>query len=144
MALHAWAKGEFRRGNVEEARRILKLCADHVNEEDNESIAKELSSQENVDSSSEILEDVKILRASPHVAHLYAQLEEAEGQLKPALRKYRFAAKLFPNDAYILQSLAEALARRGHVANSTQGVQRGHRKVPEQSRLGDVVCHRGI
>jgi len=38
--------------------------------------------------------------------------------LKPALRKYRFASKLFPNDAYILQSFAEALARRGHVVNS--------------------------
>ena len=135
MALHAWAKGEFRRGNVEEARRILKLCADHVNEEDNESIAKELSSQENVDSSSEILEDVKILRASPHVAHLYAQLEEAEGQLKPALRKYRFAAKLFPNDAYILQSLAEALARRGHVVNSRKAFKEAIGKFPNNHVL---------
>jgi tetratricopeptide (TPR) repeat protein len=78
---------------------------------------------------------VKILRASPHVAHLYAQLEEAEGQLKPALRKYRFAAKLFPNDAYILQSLAEALARRGHVVNSRKAFKEAIGKFPNNHVL---------
>ena len=118
VALHAWAKGEFRRGNVDEAKRVLRLCADHVNEEETKPIAMELCEAENCEYSSEIFQDVKILRASAHVAHLYAQIDESIGQLKPALRKYRFASKLFPNDAYILQSFAEALARRGHVVNS--------------------------
>ena len=135
VALHAWAKGEFRRGNVEEARRVLKLCADHVNETDTEPIARELCAMENVEYSSEIFKDVKILRASPHVAHLYAQLDESEGQLKPALRKYRFASRIFPNDAYILQSFAEALARRGHVVNSRKTFKEAIEKFPQNHVL---------
>ena len=135
VALHAWAKGEFRRGNVEEARRVLKLCADHVNETDTEPIARELCATENVEYSSEIFKDVKILRASPHVAHLYAQLDESEGQLKPALRKYRFASRIFPNDAYILQSFAEALARRGHVVNSRKTFKEAIEKFPQNHVL---------
>ncbi|CAL6308175.1 unnamed protein product [Bathycoccus prasinos] len=135
VALHAWAKGEFRRGNVEEARRVLKLCADHVNETDTEPIARELCATENVEYSSEIFKDVKILRASPHVAHLYAQLDESEGQLKPALRKYRFANRIFPNDAYILQSFAEALARRGHVVNSRKTFKEAIEKFPQNHVL---------
>ena len=135
VALHAWAKGEFRRGNVEEARRVLKLCADHVNETDIEPIARELCATENVEYSSEIFKDVKILRASPHVAHLYAQLDESEGQLKPALRKYRFASRIFPNDAYILQSFAEALARRGHVVNSRKTFKEAIEKFPQNHVL---------
>ena len=135
VALHAWAKGEFRRGNVEEARRVLKLCADHVNETDTEPIARELCATENVEYSSEIFKDVKILRASPHVAHLYAQLDESEGQLKPALRKYRFASRIFPNDAYILQSFAEALARRGHVVNSRKTFKETIEKFPQNHVL---------
>ena len=135
VALHAWAKGEFRRGNVEEARRVLKLCADHVNETDTEPIARELCATENVEYSSEIFKDVKILRASPHVAHLYAQLDGSEGQLKPALRKYRFASRIFPNDAYILQSFAEALARRGHVVNSRKTFKEAIEKFPQNHVL---------
>ena len=135
VALHAWAKGEFRRGNVEEARRVLVLCADHVNETDTEPIARELCATENVEYSSEIFKDVKILRASPHVAHLYAQLDESEGQLKPALRKYRFASRIFPNDAYILQSFAEALARRGHVVNSRKTFKEAIEKFPQNHVL---------
>jgi len=135
VALHAWAKGEFRRGNVEEARRVLVLCADHVNETDTELIARELCATENVEYSSEIFKDVKILRASPHVAHLYAQLDESEGQLKPALRKYRFASRIFPNDAYILQSFAEALARRGHVVNSRKTFKEAIEKFPQNHVL---------
>ncbi|CAL6308850.1 unnamed protein product [Bathycoccus prasinos] len=135
VALHAWAKGEFRRGNVEEARRVLKLCADHVNETDTEPIARELCATENVEYSSETFKDVKILRASPHVAHLYAQLDESEGQLKPALRKYRFASRIFPNDAYILQSFAEALARRGHVVNSRKTFKEAIEKFPQNHVL---------
>ncbi len=135
VALHAWAKGEFRRDNVEEARRVLKLCADHVNETDTEPIVRELCATENVEYSSEIFKDVKILRASPHVAHLYAQLDESEGQLKPALRKYRFASRIFPNDAYILQSFAEALARRGHVVNSRKTFKEAIEKFPQNHVL---------
>ena len=128
-ALHAWATGEARRGNFDEARRLLKLCTNHVEYVDTAADSVDYDYNE---------DEAKILRSSPYVAHLYASLDESEGKPKLALRKYRLAAeKFWPNDEFILQSYAGCLARVGHVVISRKVFKDATMKFPKNYVLAN-------